>query len=306
MRVLSLLLAIISLRCSPVATAAVPEQLFALAGSTVFAITSDYVYGGTAGALWRLKHGGTSPETLPSATGGISDLSADANGIAYTAAPLSDANTKLRRAGADGTGATDVASNVLRGSVRMDASALYWIDGSTMPPAIMSASRNGGAATKLCDVEMAKPELTVDDTYVYFADFTAPTTVKRVPKAGGAVENVKVNTVPASLQNDAASLYYLDRASTGLERVLVLAKAGGDPTELVQDAAAFFVEDRYVYFSAVSAMTMKQSLARVAKTGKLQDVLVQDVGVTTPLTLAAGYGWAYWSDGRYLSRLAVQ
>lgn len=293
--------------CAPTATRAQPESVLDLQGATLLAFAGDYLFGATGGVLWRLKAGTITPENLPSSSSPVSDLLGDPTGITYAQAPLTDEFTKVKHAAFDGASVVEIASNVQRGSVRQDGEMLYWFDRSQTPAAIMRAKKTGGAVTKLVDCGLTTtPELAVDDTYVYWVDFTAPPTLKRVSKTGGAAENVRENTVPVGLQADGGGLVYMNKdQTTGVTRLLQLPKGGGEPVELAADVDRFFNDASYVYFSTKKMSPQKQSLSRAPKAGKLLDILVDDVRSTASLVFVVGGSTLYWADSSHLNRVGL-
>ncbi|MCC6812050.1 MAG: DUF5050 domain-containing protein [Deltaproteobacteria bacterium] len=292
--------------CSQVSRAD-PEDIGDVDGQTLLAFNGTTLFGATGGAVWRIQNGSPSRDTLFTGAGAISDFLADSAGLYFTQAPLTDEHTRLRRVALDGAGAADVGINVQRASVRQDSEYLYWFDKSGAVPAIMRAKKSGGTAAKIADAGLTTtPEMAVDDTHVYWVDFTAPVTIKRVEKAGGTPANVKVNTVATALNVDAASLHYVSKA-TAPARLLSLGKDGGEPTEIAPDVDRFHADASYLYFTTLTtAMPQRQSLSRATPSGKLVEILVRDMKTTTPVQLASGGGFVFWSDGKNVVKLPSQ
>ncbi len=286
--------------CSATVTRSDPESVAVLNGPTLIAFGGTTLYGASAGGVFQIAKASATPETIYQGSDSITDLVADDSNVYITRASTSEVGAKLRRLGA----MTDLASNVQRGSLRQDKDTLYWFDIGVMPAALMRLAKAGGTATKVTDAGLtSSPDMAIDDTHVYWVDYTAPVTIKRVARMGGAPENVRVNVIAKSLQVDADTLFYLNGNPSA---VFSLAKSGGEPEEVTKGADRFLVDNRYVYFTSITGeTTKKQAIARVARTGRLLDVLIPDVGVTTTLQIVLGGGYLWWVDGKNLSRIAV-
>lgn len=129
----------------------------------------------------------------------------------------------------------------------LDATHVYFGDGKGGGGgAIRRVPIAGGAVQTLVDTGIVNlsTAIAVDDTWVYFDNDSDD--IKRVPKAGGAVEHVGTGS-PSSLRIVGSTLYFTDY-SNGFIKKLVL---GGEPVTLADgadSAGELAVDGSHVYW----------------------------------------------------------
>jgi len=141
-----------------------------------------------------------------------------------------DANSVLRVRLPDG--APEVVTTLDGGSlmsIAVDATHVYLADHQR---GVARVPVGGGTPEYLTDAGAVV--VTLDETHVYFSLAQSNGAVARVPKAGGAVQNLALATSPTHVAVDATHLYWVDRAGSPLALSRV-PKAGGDAEILVSD-----------------------------------------------------------------------
>lgn len=141
-----------------------------------------------------------------------------------------DANSVLRVRLPDGAPevvtALDVGSLV---SIAVDATHVYLAD---LARGVARVPVGGGTPEYLTDAGAVV--VTLDETHVYFSLGQSNGAVARVPKAGGAAQNLALASSPTHVAVDATHLYWVDRAGS-LRALSRVPKAGGDAEILVPE-----------------------------------------------------------------------
>ena len=136
--------------------------------------------------------------------------------------------------------------------------------------------------------------LALDDTHVYFGDNLG---IKRVPKAGGAVETLATTEWSEKLAVDDSFLYWTEDDPLGEEAIRRIPQAGGSVQTILSGAnvdapGAIVVDDTYVYWTERS----NSRVARVAKGGGTPSTLVAAQGSYVGGAIAVDDTHVYWTD----------
>jgi hypothetical protein len=201
----------------------------------------------------------------------------------------------------DGSAVTELATNAQRGSLRQDASFLYWFDRTAADATLVRAPKSGGAVSKIADAgSTLVPELAIDDTHVYWLDGT---TLKRAPKAGGDVTDVLADFSPSLMQNDGDSLIFLDSEGTETN-VYAINKTTNEKRQVVTGANRFWLDGTFVYFTGYSqGKNALQSLRRFDRATSRTTILLSSLGTLSLITLVYDAANVYWVDGSAAKKL---
>lgn len=124
-------------------------------------------------------------------------------------------------------------------------------------------------------------EIEVDDTHAYWVDGYGNPSLGRVAKAGGALEELVLDTMAVDLALDDTHVYF---TATGMDAsVRRLPKSGGPPEVLAQDVGSPFgiaLDGTWVYWTDASG----GNAYRVAKTGGTPELLTS--GLDDPWRIA--------------------
>jgi hypothetical protein len=134
------------------------------------------------------------------------------------------------------------------GGIAVDASHVYWADG-TLPSTIFSAPIAGGSVTTLATNETDAMSLVVDATNLYWVGDAA---IKSVPLAGGTPSTLWASSTAGApgLTRDGAMLYWSTKSSTNRGAVMKMPVTGGPPALLgwnLYFPGDLVVDDAFVY-----------------------------------------------------------
>jgi hypothetical protein len=165
-------------------------------------------------------------------------------------------------------------------SLALDATRVYWTN--TSAGTVVSLNKDGSDKVEVASGQVSPKAIAVDDTNVYWT--TAPGTVMRCPKTGGAPGVVASSqtglTMPQALGVDQTSVYWLTE-----QAVRKGPKAGGSPTDLATSEiglTALALDAGHVYW--VSFNAGDGTLKSVAKNGGAVTTLA--TGLNRPMGIA--------------------
>ena len=303
MRLFALLIALLS-ACGGNVTTGV-ETITAVDGQTLLAFAGGQLYGTADDGVWRLNPVPGAPRaTIVPSNHPLFDLLTDAQNLFFTQGAGEASFATVRKAALDGTAASDVAPNAQRGSVRQDATYLYWFDRGTATAGLVRAPKSGGPMQKLADAGLTLvPEIAVDETSVYWLDSTQPPRLMRVAKSGGAPAVFLADASPSLLQNDGADLYFLDEQD-GATHVFALSKATAERREIVREVNRFWLDGTFVYFSAYGkAKNPRQAFKRFDRASGKTDILLDSLGTLSLVQVTFDASAIYWADGHDVKKL---
>ena len=270
---------------------------------SLLAQAGGQLYGTAPGGVWRVDPAAPASRKTIVDTGNdlIFDLFTDSEHLFFSASGKGDQFVTLKRANLDGTAVTEIATNAQRGSLRQDATFLYWFDRSAAAATLVRAQKSGGAATKIAEAGLTLvPEIAIDETHAYWLDGA---TLKRVAKGGGDVADVLSDFSPTLLQNDGDSLYFLDSEGSDTN-VYAINKSTSERREVVQGANRFWLDGTLVYFTGYSqGKNALQSLRRFDRATSRTTILLSSLGTLSLITLVYDAAYVYWVDGRAAKKL---
>lgn len=292
---------LVFIACSPLPEGAL--TLGTLDGQTLLAAGEGKLYGGDAGGVWRMNTAPSGPRTVIVPKDPVYDLLLDEQRILFTQGAENTAVT-ARRANFEGGSVTDLAANVQRGSLRQDASYVYFFDRSEATAALARVGKQGGATQKLADAGLTlSPEIAVDESNVYWLDSTAPAALKKVAKSGGTPVVFLADISPTLLTIDGDDVYFLD-SRDGVSTVFAVNKASGEKREVVKDCNRFWLDGTYVYYTSYTrAKNTTQSFKRFARGTSKTDILLLSLGTLSLLQVAFDKEHVYWADGEEVRSL---
>jgi len=185
--------------------------------------------------------------------------------------------------------------------IAVDRARVYWATaGSACATGrIRAIPKGGGPIVTLADGQTDPHVLVVDDAFAYWYDGCGSGVVRRVPLAGGAVDQVALSIDPAEdarvLAADSRNLYFNGYG------VLGVAKQGGAP----------FVVDEADYVYGLAADDRGVYWAGPVHGGPTMAVFAMPAGATTPVMLvqqdvgvafAIDTAWVYF-DGAGIQRV---
>jgi hypothetical protein len=199
--ILALLAALLITSAAPLAAVCREENFVRVPQSIqTFADDDSYVYYGTlTGKVQRADKATKAITTVATIGGRIEEMALDATNL-YVSVPVlqADESTKtflysVPKAG--GTPTQIAELNDLVGTIRVDATNLYWIvrskGFSDATGKIQKMAKSGGAVTTLAQNLAVPTDLYVDTDFIYFTEDglnrTPPYGISRLSKNGGSV-----------------------------------------------------------------------------------------------------------------------
>jgi hypothetical protein len=192
------------------------------ANDVYWAVEGNVVFAGMGALLKAPKSGGGGgAQTIASSLGGPSGVAVDPAGDIFWTDGTQPNGISLFEIPAGGGAQKSLAPGFQAGSLQIDATNAYWIQGadpsSNHPAAIMSVPLSGGTPTTVYSDSMQFADVAVfalDGSTIYFGDHSD---ILKVSKSGGTA--TKLATCPTGsfvpgIATDSANVYYACSSTT--------------------------------------------------------------------------------------------
>lgn len=191
------------------------------ANDVYWGVQGNVVFAGMGSLLKAPKDGSGSAQTIASSLGDPSGVAVDSTGNIFWTDGTQPNGISLFEIPAGGGAQKSLAAGFQAGSVQIDTTSAYWIQGAdpstNHPAAIMSVPLSGGTPTAVYSDSMQFADIVayvLDQGTIYLGDHSD---ILKVPKAGGAA--TKLATCPTGgfvpgIATDAANVYYACSSTT--------------------------------------------------------------------------------------------
>jgi hypothetical protein len=239
------------------------------------AVDATHVYWTSGGSVMKVPLGGGSPTALASGQKNPSWITVDTASVYWTNSG-DGAVMKVPLGG--GTPATIASGS--SGSIAVDASNVYWSNGS----GVMKTPLGGGNPTALASG--AATSIAVDATSVYFTNASA---LMKVPLAGGSATTLASGQSVRSIAVDGTSVYWTDFFSGSVMKVPL---GGGALTTVAsgQDQPVSVTVD------ATSLYWSNLGIVKLPVAGGVPTLIASRQSDSSPIGIAVDATSVYWTN----------